>query len=228
MGLPKVAKAASFKEQIYQKLKTAIINQVLQPGEQIHERMLAESLGISRTPLREALHRLESEGWIVTEAWKGTYVSPITEQDIKDIFQLREMLEIKVIELIVQQITSEQLRKLDEFHQMQIRLDDKCKVGEFIEIDRKFHMYLAELTGNKRLVQILDNLSDMIRRLGVASIHTNERYREILQEHTNIINSLKTNDPIKAKEGMLDHVLKTGNTIYRLWIDRHKSGLENV
>lgn len=76
---PKVAKTASFKEQVYQKLKTAIINQVLQPGEQLNERTLAENLGISRTPLREALHRLEAEGWIVTEAWKGTYVSDISQ-----------------------------------------------------------------------------------------------------------------------------------------------------
>jgi Transcriptional regulators len=227
MGLTKLARAISCKEQVYEKLKTAIINQVLKPGERLNERILAENLGISRTPLREALHRLESEGWIFTKPWKGTYVSNITEQDIEEVFQLRGTLEIMVIELITQQMNPEQLLRIDEIHQMQIRLGDEFKAGEFIEIDKSFHMYLAELTGNKRLIQILGNLSDMMQRLGITAIQTNERYRETLQEHTSIIDSLKTKDIIKAKQDMLYHVLKTRKTVYRHWKNESMHGIED-
>lgn len=130
---------------------------------------------------------------------------------------MRGTLEIMVIELITPQITSEQLLQIDKLHQMQIRLGDEFKAGEFIEIDRNFHMYLAELTGNKRLVQIMGNLSDMMRRLGITAIQTNARYRETLQEHTSIINSLKKKDLIQAKQDMLYHVLKTRKTVYSHW-----------
>lgn len=217
MGLAKLTKTASFKEQVYQKLKDAIINQMILPGEQLNERMLAENLGTSRTPLREALHRLESEGWIVSKPFKGTYVSDITEQDIEEVCQLRATLEVMVIESVTHKITPDQLSKIDQIHQIQAKLGSEFRGGEFIEIDRNFHMYLAELTGNKRLIQILGNLSDMMRRLGMTAIQTDERYLETLQEHISIIESLKNKDIIKAKQAMLYHVLNTQKTVYRHW-----------
>lgn len=220
MGITQVAKAVSYKEKIYEEIKTAIINQVLKPGEQLNERALAEKLGISRTPLREAFKRLETEGWVVTEAWKGTYVTEITEQDIEEVSQLRMTLEVMVIELIIQKITPGQLLKIREMHQNQAKLGNEFKAGDFIELDRNFHMYLAELAGNKRLLQILTHLSDMMRRLGITAIQTAERYQETLQEHSGIIEALEIRDLAKAKQAVLFHVLNTQKIVYRHWRDQ--------
>lgn len=221
MGITQVAKTVSYKEKIYEEIKTAIINQVLKPGEQLNERALAEKLGISRTPLREAFKRLETEGWVVTEARRGTYVTEITEQDIEEVFQLRMALEVMVIELIIQKIAPGQLLNMKKIHQNQAKLGDECKAGDFIEQDRKFHLYLAELTGNKKLLQILANLSDMMRRLGVAALHTAERYQETLQEHSGIIEALEMQDLAKAKQAVLSHVLNTQKAAYRHWRDQN-------
>ncbi|MEN6411324.1 MAG: GntR family transcriptional regulator [Veillonellales bacterium] len=220
MEITQVAKAVSYKEKIYEEIKTAIINRVLKPGEQLNERILADKLGISRTPLREAFKRLETEGWVVTEAWKGTYVTEITAEDIEEVSQLRMTLEVMVIELIIQKITPGQLLKIKELHQNQAQLGDEFKAGDFIELDRNFHMYLAELTGNKRLIQILANLSDMMRRLGITAIQTAKRYRETLQEHAGIITALEAKDLVKAKQAVLFHVLNTQKNIYKHWENR--------
>lgn len=217
MNINKLSKAVSYKEKVYNEIKSAIITQRLKPGEQLNERVLAEKLGISRTPVREALQMLEKEGWVRTEPWKGTYVLDITEQDIEEVFQLRMALETLVIDLIIQRISEEHIDKLEEFLQKQTEYCDESKADEFIKVDRDFHMYLAYLTGNKRLIQILNNLSDMMRRLGIRAIKTEERYIETLQEHASIIKGIKARNLSNARQAMMYHILRTKENVYKHW-----------
>lgn len=219
MRLRKLDRAVSYKEKVYEEIKSAIIAERLKPGQQLNERKLAEELGISRTPVREAIQMLESEGWVKTEPWKGTYVLDITEQDIEEVFQLRMSLETLVIELIIQKIDQKEINRLDEFVKQQVDYCKEYRADEFIRTDRDFHMYLADLTGNRRLIQILNNLSDMMRRLGIKAIKTQERYKETIEEHKNIVKGLKEKNLLKAKEAMMHHVLKTKENVYKHWKD---------
>lgn len=214
MVLNKLEKATSYKEGVYNELKQAIIGQRLRPEEQLNERNLAEKLGISRTPVREALHMLEKEGWVITEPWKGTYVLDLTEEDIEEVFQLRMALEPLVIELITERLSKENLERLDELYAEQTKYQQCFDADAFISTDRHFHMYLTDLTKNKRLIQILNNLSDMMQRLGIQAVAHQARYQETLDEHARIIAELKKRNLIKARQAMIYHVLRTKEHVY--------------
>ncbi len=151
LTLNKLNKAVSYKMRVYEELKSAIINEKLKPGEVLNERKIAEELGISRTPVREAIQMLENEGWVNTEPWKGSYVVNITNQDVEEIFQLRRTLESLVIELIVPKIGELEINKIEELINKQSRYCKEYNAENFIYKDRDFHMYLVHLTNNKRL-----------------------------------------------------------------------------
>lgn len=205
----KISKAISYKEKVYDELKSLILSNQIKPGELLNERSLAEKLGISRTPLREAIQVLESEGWLKTEPWKGVYVSEITKHDIAEVMQLRMVLEPLVVELIIKDINEEQICEIERLFKKQKDYYSQENGVEFIRTDKEFHMYLAQLTGNQRLIQILANLSDMVTRLGMRAIARYNRYKETLWEHQNIIRSLKDKDVNSARQAMIYHVLTT-------------------
>lgn len=216
--LNKITKLASYKDKVYEELKNAILSQRIKPGESLNERLLADSMGVSRTPVREALKMLENDGWVYTEPWKGTFVAEVTQEDVEEVFQLRMVLEPLVIELL--KLNSESLQKLDEFYALQSKLGDELKNEDFIKIDRHFHMYLASLTGNKRLISIMENLSDMMILLGITAVRKKNRIQETLREHLSIIKYLKDNDLKNAKEAMIYHVLRTKEQVYDNWEQR--------
>lgn len=205
----RVSKAVSYKEKAYEILKTSIITHKLKPGEQMNERVLAEKLGISRTPVREALQMLENEGWLKTEPWKGTFVSDITVQDIKEVFQLRIALEPMVVELAAENMENKEIEKLEQLLHKQKLFFEQKNAPDFLKTDMDFHMCLAQATGNQRLINILNNLNDMIIRLGMYAIQTYNRYIQTLKEHQRIIDALKIRDAVAAKDAMIYHVLTT-------------------
>lgn len=217
MQLNALDKAVSYKDKVYQEIKRAIINQELEPGKPLNERVLAEELGISRTPVREALRLLENEGWVRTEPWKGTYIINLTQEDIEEVFQLRMVLEVMVIEMVVVQIDDDTLAKIDEFYHIQSKLGEEFKAYEFIEFDRNFHMYLAERAGNRRTVQIMKNLNDIMCWIGVKAVQTKKRYRQSLDEHEAIIKALKARDAVGAKQAMMHHMNMTRDAVYQHW-----------
>lgn len=215
MRVNKVEKAVSYKDRVYSELKDAIIAHRLKPGEAINERMLAEEMGISRTPVREALQMLEKEGWILTEPWKGTYVLDMTEQDIQEVFNLRMVLEPLVLELIINKMDEKNGRIISDILQKQVESWKESGAQEFINIDRNFHMSLANLTGSKRLIQILSDLSDMMRRLGIEVMAQAGRHQEVLNEHMKVIEALLAKNLPAAKKAMLNHLEKTQDTFYK-------------
>lgn len=213
----KVEKTVSYKDRVYKEIKSAIISQRLKAGEQLNERMLAEQMGISRTPVREALSMLENEGWILTEPWKGTFVLDLTLQDVEEVFQMRMVLEPLVVELIIPKLDEKICGAMQDILNEQQKHMQELNADEFIRVDRDFHMFLCDLTGNKRLIQVLGNLSDMLQRLGIKAISQEARYKEVLDEHAKIINALLDNDPVKAKQAMLYHILRTKEYVYKHW-----------
>ena len=215
LSLNKLAKAISYKEKVYEELKSAIISQRLALGELLNERDLADKLGISRTPVREALQRLENEGLVITEPWRGTRVNEIKEKDIEEVFQLRLALEPVAVELALQRMTAEDLTSIEQLRKQQISFNKHTDADAFIKTDMDFHMLIARLSGNKRLIQIVGNLIDIMRRLGISAIQTQERCAETLEEHAQLIKALKNKDIPNARQAMIYHILRTRETIYR-------------
>lgn len=215
MHLTRLEKAISYKNKAYTEIKAAIISQQIKPGEQLNERLLAETMGISRTPVREALQLLERDGWVTTEPWKGTVVKGLTESDIEEVFQLRMALEPLVIDLIIDHLGPSDFDRLSSLFEQQKAYGIDYNADAFIRVDRSFHAFLTNLTRNKRLIRIMNDLSDVMRWLGIKAIVHKERYHEVLDEHEKVIKELKRRNLVKARDAMLYHVLRTKEQIYR-------------
>ncbi|AMA72403.1 MULTISPECIES: GntR family transcriptional regulator [Aneurinibacillus] len=204
MSLFKVQQPLSLKQQAYEGIKNAIINHIILPGEVLYERSLSENLGISRTPIREAIPLLELEGWVTSIPRKGTFVSTITERDVEEVIQIRRAIEVLVIELLIPIISPNHIQKLEQLYSKQV--EEKQDNKSFISTDKDFHIYLAELSGNRRLVQLMQTISDQIRWFGVSALHSPNRTEQTLKEHALIIECLKNKDVEKAKKAVLDHI----------------------
>lgn len=204
MSLKQITKFTSYKENVYQQLKAAIISQKLKQGEQLNERALANELGISRTPIREALHLLENEGWVVSEPCKGTWVKEITTQDLDEVFQMRLAFEALAVELAVEHLTEERCVALRRLLALQVTTGIEAE--PFTDVDMELHLYLAEISDNRRLFQTTNGLMDV---MGIYIIHTirkPERYIAAAEEHKAIIQAILDRDATRAKEAMVYHI----------------------
>jgi len=207
MVLSRIEQPISFKQQAYEEVKNAIINHLIAPGDIIFERNLSENLGISRTPLREAIQLLEMEGWIKSIPRKGILVCNISERDVEEVLHLRKANEVLVMELVIPNITHEEIQKIEEIYLAQSNQKQDNKT--FISLDKDFHIYMAELSGNKRLAQLMQTLSDQVRWFGVRALNLPGRIEQTLQEHAAIIEAIKSRDFKKAREAVLNHIEQT-------------------
>lgn len=140
-------------ETVTEKIRIAIITGELKPGERLAEPVLAARLGVSRSPVREALVRLESEGLVEKENNHGFFVWELTENDVDEILSVRVMFESYAAELILDRLTDEHLKNLERIFEIQSEAVEKNDHLALTREDRRFHDYLIELTGNKRLIE---------------------------------------------------------------------------
>lgn len=194
----------------YQKIKAAILNEMYEPNQILNERKLAEEFQISRTPVREALKILEGEGWVKIIPWKGAIVNQITQKEIDEIFQIRLIIEPAIIELLQNKIDYKKRAYLDKLYENQKKTKTK---KEFILADREFHMTFTEWTENLQLIEMVKGLNDRIYMVGHKAINSKDskREEESLEEHYRIIQALKNNDIMLAKNFMIAHVIETKN-----------------
>jgi DNA-binding GntR family transcriptional regulator len=212
MNLSKV-KQLSLKQQAFESIKNAIIDQTILPGQILYERQLSEMLGISRTPVRESIPLLEMEGWVTSIPRKGTFVCDISVEDVEEVFQIRRAIEVLVVELLIPVISDREIENIERLYGAQAKLtEDKNK---FILTDKDFHIYLAELSGNRRLVQLMGTLSDQLRWFGVRALKAPNRNEQTLKEHALVINAIKNRDVEKAKKAVLNHIEHTREAILK-------------
>ena len=153
------------RDVVFQTLRQAILKGELQPGERLMEIKLAETLGVSRTPIREAIRKLELEGLVVMIPRKGAAVANITEKDTKDVLEVRRTLEMFAVEVACDRITQEQLAQLKDAAK-KFEASKGADLIRIAETDMNFHEIIYEATQNERLVQMLNNL------LSIASLQS--------------------------------------------------------
>jgi len=186
-------------DSVYRHTKSRIIGLQLQPGSIIQEEALAKELGVSRTPVREALRRLGQEGLVETIAKKGTLVTQISPADIHHVFQIRIALEPLAARLAVRSIPPNVLTELTSIHK-----PPKASGPGIIESYRELHRAICQYCGNPRLRRIIEQLvSDCARMLGVANY--DHRLRS-LEEHVQIIDALEKRDGARAERRMREHL----------------------
>lgn len=196
-------------QRVYEEIKEAIINNTIKPGTMIQERVLAEKLGVSRTPVREALRRLNSEGLIELIPGKGATVTKITIEDIREIMQVREPLECLAVKLAAERIQPQDIKYLEDMianWDKEINCSDQINFQSLSTKDIAFHEYIVEIAGNKRLASILNMLRDQIRRITFLTQDNKARIETSFPQHLKILEALKHKDPVAAEESMRQHM----------------------
>ena len=152
------------RDVVFNTLRQAILKGELEPGERLMEIQLAERLGVSRTPIREAIRKLELEGLVLMIPRKGAEVAKISEKSLRDVLELRRSLEELAIELACQRMTEEEIDELEDAQRAFRKAVDSKDVMLMAETDEKYHEIIYQGTKNSRLVQILNNLREQMYR----------------------------------------------------------------
>ena len=201
------------REIVFESLREAIINGVLKPGERLMEVQLAEEMGVSRTPVREAIRKLELEGFVIMVARKGAYVAGISMKDVADVFEIRAALEGLAASLAAERITDEEK---EEMERLLVRKAACVEAGDYdslTEIDTEFHELLYKASRNERLMQIISNLREQINRFRMVSLAFPGRGREALEEHKKIAEAIAERDAALAQALAQEHIENAENAL---------------
>ena len=194
------------RDVVFNTLRQAILRGELKPGERLMEIQLANKLGVSRTPIREAIRMLEQEGLAVTIPRKGAEVAKMTEKDMEDVLQIREALDELAAKIACEQISEEQLEELvatmHEFEES-TKTDNVKKIAE---ADVKFHDIIYQSTGNPKLVNMLNNLREQMYRYRLEYIKDKTTHERLVQEHNRIIDAMQLGNVKEAKAAIKLHV----------------------
>lgn len=194
------------RDVVFNTLRQAILKGELEPGERLMEIQLAEKLGVSRTPIREAIRKLELEGLVLMIPRKGAEVAKISEKSLRDVLEVRRSLEELAIELACQRMTEEDL---DQLEIMQERFKKAVSRGDAMTIaesDEAFHDVIYQGTGNDKLVQMLNNLREQMYRYRLEYIKDEDKRQVLLVEHEHIVHALKNRNITEAKTAAREHI----------------------
>lgn len=194
------------RELVLEEIREAIKNGVLKPRERLMEIQLAEELGVSRTPIREALRKLELEGFIVMVPRKGAYVADISFKDIADVFEIRTALEGLAASLAAERITDEELEEMERLLVEKADAISCQDMERLVEVDTRFHEAIYKASRNQRLWTIINNLREQIQRFRTTSLSYPGRMKQSLQEHCQIVEAIQSRDPQIARQLAQEHI----------------------
>ena len=189
------------RDVVFNTLRQAILTGEMEPGERLMEIQLANKLGVSRTPIREALRKLELEGLVLMIPRKGAEVAEITIKDLEDVLEVRAALEELAVCDACENITEEQILALKEAADNFQAALVKCA-----ETDMAFHEIIYSATNNKRLLQILNNLREQMYRYRMEYLKEPGTHKLLLKEHEAIYSALKKHDKAEAGSAIRIHI----------------------
>jgi len=201
------------REVVYETLREAISNGKLSPGERLMEIQLAEELGVSRTPVREAIRKLELERFVVMIPRRGTYVSNMSLKDITEVFEIRGALDALAAGLATERITEDEL---EEMERLLVDLGDSIErhdMARIVEIDGAFHDILYRASRNERLVGVISNLREQFTRFRTTSINYPGRVQFMLSEHRQLVEAIAQRDSDLAQQKAREHIENAEQTL---------------
>ncbi len=202
----KMNETLPLRDVVFQTLKDAILRGILHPGDRLMEVAIAERLGVSRTPVREALRMLEKEGLVLNTPKRGAAVSGMSVKDMEDVLEIREALEELAVRLACDRISDEGRVQLK---QKKTEFEESLKKGEINRIakcDESFHDVIFSETGNPKLVAMLENLRNQIYRYRLEYLKDEANYPALLEEHEAICNGIMQNEKQDVATVMRKHI----------------------
>ncbi|MBQ3029642.1 MAG: GntR family transcriptional regulator [Agathobacter sp.] len=194
------------RDVVFNTLREAILRGDLKPGERLMELQLASQLGVSRTPIREAIRMLEQEGLAVTMPRKGAEVAKMTLKGMEDVLEVRAALDELASQLACERISEDQLLRLQSRKADFERSLKTGNVKAIAEADVNFHDVIYEATGNPKLVNMLNNLREQIYRYRVEYLKDADNYPKLIKEHEAIYNALVERNKEAARSSIGVHV----------------------
>lgn len=194
------------RDVVFNTLRQAILKGELTPGERLMEIQLAERLGVSRTPIREAIRKLELEGLVLMIPRKGAEVAKISEKSLRDVLEVRRSLEELAIELACQRMSDDEIKQLEEAQENFRKAVENKDAMKIAENDEHYHDIIYFGTGNSRLVQILNNLREQMYRYRLEYIKDEDKRQVLLLEHDNILKAVRSRHVAEAKAAIREHI----------------------
>lgn len=196
------------REVVFLTLRKSILKGELHPGERLMEISLANKLGVSRTPIREAIRMLEHEGLVVMKPRRGAQVAKITVQELNDVLEVRKSLETLAILKACERMTEEDMAAMRtaERNFEKLVVDKDSDLTELAEADVAFHDTIYQGTKNRRLIQILANLREQMYRFRIEYLKDEEMRSSLVTEHKAIIEAVCSRDTDKAVRYMTQHI----------------------
>lgn len=211
------------RDVVFNTLRQAILTGELKPGERLMEIHLANRLGVSRTPIREAIRKLELEGLVTMIPRRGAEVAQITEKSMSDVLEVRRAMDALCVELACERITEEELAQLKEacgYFEQVVRTKD---VKQIAQADVELHDIILQATGNQRLIQLVNNLSEQMYRYRFEYIKDFSQHERLVEEHRIIYESLVSRDKERACEAAKVHIDNQKKAIIQqIRLDREK------
>ncbi|HHW67946.1 FCD domain-containing protein [Defluviitalea raffinosedens] len=194
---------SDLKEYVYHKVKEKLINNIIQPGERIWEDSIAEELGVSRTPVREAINRLIAEEFIENRPRKGIFAAEISKDDLIKMLDVRIVLEILSVRQCCEFITDDGKRELIKTYE---RYKNKLSNGEYREasqLDSQIHRQIAKIAGNKKLAAYINDIQDVVAYTRACNVKwTESKINRSLRDHMNLIQAICNRDADRAVESV--------------------------
>lgn len=194
------------REIVYEQLKMQILMGQITPGTRMMEVELADEMGVSRTPVREAIRKLEKEGLVTIEPRRGAYASDISIKDMVDTLEVREDLESLAAYLAAQRMTEEQVDELAKITSGYATAIQNGDTENMIHYDEMFHKCVVAGSGNKTLIQISETVQELALRFRYMYYDDFSRYGSMPMEHQNIVDAIREGNADAAKEAASSHV----------------------
>lgn len=203
------------RDLVFNTLRQAILKGELKPGERLMEIQLAEKLGVSRTPIREAIRKLELEGLVLMIPRRGAEVAKISHKSLQDVLEVRGALEALATDLACQRITEEELEALQKAQENFKKAVESGTEMQIAEADEAYHDIIYNASNNKRLVQMINNLREQMYRYRLEYIKDEAQRGILIAEHDKILEAIRIRDIIRAKALMKEHIDNQEMTVSR-------------
>ena len=200
------SKVISKKQYAYDQIKEAIISNKLKSGEPISERAICEDLGMSRTPVREALVELAKDGMLSSDQGRGFFVAKIKFEDMAEIYDIRDVLECLAVRLTTERATEKEILELETIYKAGKKALEENDTETFMQIDMNFHLAIASLSRNKRLLDMLISIYSPITMMAAMTRDDKEVQDLAVSSHEDIMKAILEKDPKAASEAMHRHI----------------------
>ena len=207
----------SLRGRVFQKIREDILRGVYKEHDELREVSIGEELGVSRTPVREALRQLELEGLVTIVPNKGAYVTGITPQDVHDIYKIRSLLEGLCARWATEHITGRQIEELEEIillSEFHLRKKSAEQAEQVSELDGKFHKVLYEASNSRILEHVLSDFHKYVQMARMMSVGAKDRAERSIEEHRDILKAIKDKDPDKAEWLANQHIMKVMENLH--------------